>query len=50
MKVRIISVQVKQSFYVADVKELENLLSKGYEIVAACSIGENYILYTLVMR
>lgn len=48
-KVRIVAVQVRQSFYVGDVVELESLLQKGYEIVASTAMGD-YILYTLVMK
>ena len=49
MRVRIVAVQVRQSFYVGDLKEVEHLLDKGYEIASSCAFGD-YILYTLVMR
>lgn len=49
-KVRIVAVKVRQSFYVGDVKELERLIEKGYEVVAATAFGDDTILYTLVFR
>lgn len=48
-RVRIVAVEVRQSHYVGDVKELEKLIDAGYEIVASTAMGD-HILYTLVMR
>jgi hypothetical protein len=48
-KIRLIVVEVRQSHYVGDVKELESLIGKGYEIVACAALGENKLIYTLVM-
>ncbi len=47
MRIRLVAVQVRQSYYVGDVAELETLLSKGYKIVSSCAMGDN-IIYTLV--
>lgn len=47
MRVRLVAVAVRQSYYVGDVAELENLLSRGYRIVSSCAMGDN-IIYTLV--
>jgi hypothetical protein len=41
---------VKQSYYVGDVKELERLIERGYEIVACAAMGESKLIYTLVRR
>ena len=49
MKVRLVAVQVRQSHYVGDLKEVEHLLSKGYKIVASAAMGD-HIIYTLVME
>lgn len=46
-KVRLVSVQIRQSHYVGDVAELESLIEKGYEIKTATSHGD-FIIYTLV--
>jgi hypothetical protein len=48
--IRLVTVEVRQSFYVGDVKELEHLLQKGYEIVACAAMGESKLIYTLVRR
>lgn len=41
---------MRQSFYVGDVAELEHWITRGYEIVAACTISEGKVLYTLQMK
>lgn len=48
-KVRMVTVEARQSHYVGDVRELEELISKGWEIVAAVSI-KHHIVFTLVMK
>lgn len=47
VKVRIVSVQTRNSHFVGDIVELEYLLSKGFKIVACAAMGD-YLLYTLV--
>ncbi len=48
-KVRIVSVQARQSHYVGDVAELEDLIRQGFEIVACAAMGD-HLLYTLVLK
>ncbi len=48
MKVRIVSVETRQSYYVGDVAELEDLLRQGFKIKACAAMG-THLLYTLVM-
>jgi galactokinase/mevalonate kinase-like predicted kinase len=46
--VRLVVVEVRQSFYVGDVKEVESLLSQGWKIKACTAMGESKLIYTLV--
>lgn len=48
-KVRIVVLEVRESYYVADVGDLETLIDKGYEIVSSCIINGK-IFYTLVRQ
>jgi hypothetical protein len=46
-RVRLVAIEVRQSHYVGDVKELERLIDDGYEIVASTAMGD-HIIFTLV--
>lgn len=46
-KVRLVSVETRNSHYVGDTVELEHLILQGYKIVACAAMG-NHLIYTLV--
>lgn len=50
VKVRLVTVEVRQSYYVGDVKELETLISEGWKIKACAPMGDSKLIYTLVWR
>lgn len=50
MKLRLVAVQTRESYYIADLADLERLLCAGYEIVAAVVMGGDKIVYTLQRR
>ena len=48
-KIRIVVLEVRESYYVANVGELETLIDQGYEIVSSCMYNGK-IFYTLCRR
>lgn len=49
-KVRFVVIKVTESFYVGNPAELEELISKNYEIASSCALRPDTILFTLVMK